>query len=76
MVDDKLRILTAMKRIWGNRLTTVWPRQGQFIRDVLKLNADAKQFLRDKLFDHKTYIDKHGQDVPEIRDWKWSRSGK
>jgi FMN phosphatase YigB (HAD superfamily) len=26
MIDDKLRILTAMKRIWGDRLTTVWPR--------------------------------------------------
>ena len=33
MVDDKLRILTAMKRIWGNRLTTVWPRQGQYALD-------------------------------------------
>jgi FMN phosphatase YigB (HAD superfamily) len=29
MVDDKLRILTAMKTIWGERLTTVWPRQGR-----------------------------------------------
>ena len=33
MVDDKLRILTAMKRIWGNRLTTVWPRQGHYALD-------------------------------------------
>ena len=30
MVDDKLRILTAMKKIWGERLTTVWPRQGHY----------------------------------------------
>ena len=30
MVDDKLRILTAMKKIWGGRLTTVWPRQGHY----------------------------------------------
>ena len=30
MVDDKLRILTAMKKIWGERLTTVWPRQGRY----------------------------------------------
>ncbi len=28
MVDDKLRILAAMKEIWGDRLTTVFPRQG------------------------------------------------
>ena len=33
MVDDKLRILTAMKRIWGARLTTVFPRQGHYALD-------------------------------------------
>ena len=33
MVDDKLRILAAMKKVWGERLTTVWPRQGQYAFD-------------------------------------------
>jgi len=33
MVDDKLRILTAMKKTWGDRLTTVWPRQGHYALD-------------------------------------------
>lgn len=30
MVDDKLRILAAMKNVWGDRLTTVFPRQGHY----------------------------------------------
>jgi FMN phosphatase YigB (HAD superfamily) len=33
MVDDKLRILSAMKAIWGPRLTTVFPRQGHYALD-------------------------------------------
>ena len=34
--------------------------------------AYVKQLLRDKLLDHKKYIKKYGQDMPEIRNWKWS----
>jgi FMN phosphatase YigB (HAD superfamily) len=33
LVDDKLRILTAAKEFWGERVTTVLPRQGQFAND-------------------------------------------
>jgi FMN phosphatase YigB (HAD superfamily) len=33
MVDDKLRILAAMKKAWGSRVTTVWPRQGRYALD-------------------------------------------
>jgi FMN phosphatase YigB (HAD superfamily) len=39
MVDDKLRILTAMKKIWGERLTTVWARQGHYALDPEELAA-------------------------------------
>ncbi|HVV51733.1 MAG TPA: HAD family hydrolase [Polyangia bacterium] len=30
LVDDKIRILTAVKKAWGERLTTVFPRQGHY----------------------------------------------
>lgn len=38
--------------------------------------AHAKQFLRDKLLDHKNYIRRYGQDMPEIRNWTWKRRRK
>src|SRR5262249_22174222 len=34
LVDDKPRILAAVKEAWGNRVTTVFPRQGQYARDA------------------------------------------
>jgi FMN phosphatase YigB (HAD superfamily) len=33
LVDDKLRILSAAKKVWGERVTTVFPRQGQYALD-------------------------------------------
>jgi FMN phosphatase YigB (HAD superfamily) len=33
MIDDKLRILDSMKRAWGDRVTTVFPRQGHYATD-------------------------------------------
>jgi len=37
LVDDKLRILTAVKQAWGDRLTTVFPRQGHYAHDLQSL---------------------------------------
>ena len=37
MVDDKLRILAAIKAVWGDRLTTVFPRQGHYAFDTKEI---------------------------------------
>ena len=43
LIDDKLRLLTAIKKAWGSRVMTVFPRQGQFAFDpaVLAENPPA-----------------------------------
>ena len=33
--------------------------------------AYAKQAIRDKLIEHKQHIARHGEDLAEIRDWRW-----
>lgn len=37
MIDDKLRLLAAIKQIWRDRVTTIWVRQGHYAQDPAAL---------------------------------------
>jgi FMN phosphatase YigB (HAD superfamily) len=72
MVDDKLRILAAMKASWGDRLTTVFPRQGHYALDAEILAAYPSADLAigrigDLIhFDLPTLLRRHHEDDPTI----------
>ncbi len=38
--------------------------------------AYAKQFIRDKLIEHKQYVSRHGEDLPEVRNWRWQPAAR
>ncbi|HEV2426127.1 MAG TPA: phosphoketolase family protein [Terriglobia bacterium] len=42
------------------------------VERLRNVTAHVWQLLRDKLVDHREYIEQHGEDMPEVRDWKWS----
>ena len=50
---------------------------GDVLDRVARLSGIAgheKQWLRNQLIEHKLYITKHGDDMPQIRDWRWPAS--
>jgi len=44
------------------------------VPDLGSVAAYTKQLMRDKLIEHKQYIKKYGQDMPEIREWTWKQN--
>jgi xylulose-5-phosphate/fructose-6-phosphate phosphoketolase len=38
---------------------------------VAAVSAHLRQQLRNKLMDHREYVHKHGEDMPEVQEWKW-----
>jgi FMN phosphatase YigB (HAD superfamily) len=62
LVDDKLRILTAVKRFWGERVTTVFPRQGAYAHDPQVISAfPPADVTIERISDLLEY------DVPQLR---------
>jgi FMN phosphatase YigB (HAD superfamily) len=56
LVDDKPRILAAVKRGWGQRVTTVFPRQGQYAHDAKALASfTAPDVTVDRIGDLLTF---------------------
>jgi hypothetical protein len=55
-IDDKLRILTAIKKMWGARVTTIFPRQGQYAHDTRVLGTNpAADIQLEKIGDLLNY---------------------
>ena len=56
LVDDKPRILAAVKAVWGERVTTVLPRQGQYARDAAVVaSLPAADLTVERVSDLLTY---------------------
>jgi hypothetical protein len=72
MVDDKLRILAAMKAAWRSRLSTVFPRQGHYALDARNLAAYPPADLRIERIGDLIHCDlpallgRHHEDDPTI----------
>ena len=57
MVDDKVRILAAMKAAWGDRLTTVFVRQGHYANDAaLVANYPQADFMVERIGDLGNHV--------------------
>ncbi len=66
LVDDKLRILTAVKEVWSDRLTTVFPKQGHYALDTKAIAGyPAADITVERIGDLLTY------DLPAFLGTRW-----
>ncbi len=66
LIDDKLKILTAVKEIWGDRVTTVFPKQGHYATDPDVAKYPEADFTIEHIADLLTYNPPPG--VVSVRD--------
>ena len=70
LVDDKVRILAAVKQHWGDRLTTVFPRQGHYAHAPDVARHPAPDVTIDRIGDLTTW------DVPALLDTARRKGGR
>jgi len=59
LVDDKIRILTAVKEIWGKRLTSVWPKQGHYAHAADVVNYPKPDITLNRIGELRNYDLRH-----------------
>jgi xylulose-5-phosphate/fructose-6-phosphate phosphoketolase len=42
------------------------------VERLRNVSGHFKQLLRDKLIDHRSYVNRYGDDMPEVADWRWN----
>ena len=66
-VDDKVRLLAAVKQVWGKRVTSVFPRQGHYARGLDVSNYPVPDITVERIGDLRSYHLPALIDSPETR---------